>query len=155
MSAQLWRAYAGRGGKKPPETPAEAIRVLEEAGATRQEIAQFKRDLAEALGVSVRQIQRMTTESGRERRGMAKHKERLQAMAANHPKVRAASRSKRRASRMSNRGARLRIKASRGRRGTAAATTSGSARSSGTSGGSGARTPTSIFSANSESLDPA
>lgn len=114
MSAQLWRAYAGRGGGKPPETPADAIRILEKAGATRAEIAQFKKDLAESLGVSVRQVQRMTTETGQERRSTARHKERLQRLVANHPKVRTASRSKRRASRMSNRGARLRIKGMQG-----------------------------------------
>jgi hypothetical protein len=111
---QLWRAVVGRSGQAPPETPADAIRNLERAGATRKEIAQFKRDVAAELGVTVRQVQRMTTTTGRERRGITRHAEQLGQLASKHPRVRTASVSKRRAARMRNQGARLRIKGTQG-----------------------------------------
>lgn len=113
-TGQLWRAFAGRGGKRPPETPGDAIRALTAAGASRREIAQFKKDVAAELGVSVRQVQRMTTITGTERRGTAKHAAELRKLTTQHPKVRAASVSSRRTSRMANHGARLRIKGTQG-----------------------------------------
>uniref|UniRef100_UPI003F4921AE hypothetical protein n=1 Tax=Actinoplanes sp. CA-151224 TaxID=3239904 RepID=UPI003F4921AE len=111
----LWKAVNGRAGvPTPPGNLADAIGQLEAAGATKKELAEFKKDLAAALGVTVRQVQRMTTRTGRETRSTSKHTGQITEFVRKDPRVRAKAGSSRRKSRMKNKGAKLRIRGNQG-----------------------------------------
>uniref|UniRef100_UPI003F492621 hypothetical protein n=1 Tax=Actinoplanes sp. CA-084688 TaxID=3239901 RepID=UPI003F492621 len=110
----LWKAVNGRAGSPVPGNLADAIGQLEAAGATKKELAQFKKDLAASLGVTVRQVQRMTTRTGRETRSTSKHTGQIADFVRKDPRVRSRAGSQRRKSRMKNRGAKLRIRGNQG-----------------------------------------
>ena len=114
MSGDLWKAITGRTGGTPPSNVRDAIQRLEDAGASKKDLAQFKKDLAADLGVTVRTIQRMTTRTGSETRSDKRHAGRIGEFVRKDPRVRAATGSKRRKSRMKNKGAKVKI---RGRQG--------------------------------------
>src|SRR4051794_29565019 len=110
----LWRAITGRAGGTPPGNVREAIERLEAAGASKKDLAQFKKDLAADLGVTVRTIQRMTTRTGRETRSDKRHADRIRDFVRKDARVRGATGSRRRKSRMRNKGAKLKIKGRQG-----------------------------------------
>ncbi|MFC3386873.1 hypothetical protein [Couchioplanes azureus] len=115
MGADLWKAVtAGRKGGTPPENVRQAVERLEAAGASKKDLAQFKKDLAASLGVTVRQVQRMTTRTGRETRSDKKHAGAIRDFVQKDSRIRGASGSKIRKTRMKNKGAKLKIKGQQG-----------------------------------------
>lgn len=110
----LWKAVTGRTGGNPPENIRDAVDKLEAAGASKKDLATFKKDLAAALGVTVRQVQRMTTRTGSETRSTKKHTGQIRAFISKDPRVRNATGSKIRKSRMKNKGAKLKINGHQG-----------------------------------------
>ncbi|GAB1695164.1 hypothetical protein [Krasilnikovia sp. M28-CT-15] len=114
VTGDLWRAVTGRAGGRAPENVRDAVDRLEQAGASKKDLAQFKKDLAAALGVTVRQVQRMTTRTGSETRSDKRHAGRIREFVQKDSRVRAAAGSQRRKSRMRNKGAKLKIKGRQG-----------------------------------------
>ena len=114
MISDLWRAVIGRAGGTPPTNVRDAADRLEAAGASKKDLAQFKKDLAAALGVTVRTVQRMTTRTGRETRSDRRHTDAIRDFVQKDSRVRGASGSRRRKSRMKNKGAKLKIKGFQG-----------------------------------------
>jgi hypothetical protein len=110
MGGDLWRAVLGRVRGPAPQNIRDAVDRLEAAGASRKDIAAFKKDLAAALGVSVRQVQRMSTRTGRETRSDRRHAGAIREFVGKDPRVRSVAGSRRRKSRMRNKGAWLKIK---------------------------------------------
>jgi hypothetical protein len=110
----LWKAIIGRAGGSPPGNVRDAIERLETAGASKKDLAQFKKDLAVDLGVTVRTIQRMTTRTGSETRSDKRHTDKIRGFVQRDARVRGATGSKHRKSRMKNKGAKLKIKGRQG-----------------------------------------
>ena len=114
LGGDLWKAVTGRAGGKAPQTIRDAVDRLEAAGASKKDLAAFKKDVAAALGVTVRQVQRMTTRTGRETRSDKKHAGQISDFVRRDPRVRDVAGSRRRKSRMKNKGAKLKINGHQG-----------------------------------------
>ena len=117
MGGDLWKAITGRHpGGTPPSNIRDAIDRLEAAGVSKKDIAQFKKDVAADLGVTVRTVQRMTTRTGSETRSDKRHAGKIREFVQKDRRVREATGSRLRKSRMKNKGAKLKIKGKQGPR---------------------------------------